>query len=87
MWKNQNPVSLKIYSYEAGVTLLVKMQHLAEIGQVKFKHEHDVASHCRTNLGYDVLCLCDKVLVAEVYRGGFCKKVLEATKGEEVDQE
>lgn len=88
VWKNQNPVSLKICSYEAGVTLLVKMKHIiTKIRQVKFKHEHDVTSHCRKNLGCSVLGLCDKVLAARVYRGGFCKKVLEAPREEEVDQE
>lgn len=45
VWKKQNLVLLKIYSYEAGVTLLTKMEPLEKNGQVKFKHEHDLISH------------------------------------------
>lgn len=44
MWKKQNPVLLKIYSYDTGAALLTKMEPLAKNVQVKFKHEHDLTS-------------------------------------------
>lgn len=42
--KKQNPVLLKIYSYEDGVTLWTRMQLFGKNGWVKFKHERDLTS-------------------------------------------